>query len=80
MTIRLLTPSDAAQLEAFLVRHRDSSMFLRSNARRAGLVFHGQTLQADYVAAFRDGAIGFQPQHARDLLGNRCYVVAAGNL
>ena len=45
--------SDAAALEAFLVQHRDSSMFLRSNARRGGLDFKGQHAQAQYVAAFR---------------------------
>jgi len=55
--IRSLTQSDAAQLEAFLAQHRDSSMFLRSNARRAGLEFHGEALQAHYVAAFRGSEI-----------------------
>jgi uncharacterized protein len=55
--IRLLTPEDAAQLEAFLVSHADSSMFLRSNARRGGLVFRGQPFQATYAGAFRRGAI-----------------------
>ena len=57
MTIRLLTQSDAEPLEAFLVQHRDSSMFLRSNARRAGLVYSGEAFQAHYVAAFRGGEI-----------------------
>jgi GNAT superfamily N-acetyltransferase len=57
MTIRVLTQSDAAALEAFLVQHRDSSMFLRSNARRAGLDYLGQAYQAQYVAAFRGDAI-----------------------
>jgi GNAT superfamily N-acetyltransferase len=55
--IRLLTREDAAQLEAFLVSHADSSMFLRSNARRGGLVFQGQPFQATYAGAFRRGAI-----------------------
>jgi GNAT superfamily N-acetyltransferase len=57
LTIRLLTQSDAALLEAFLVQHRDSSMFLRSNALRAGLEFHGQAPQAHYCAAFRGAEI-----------------------
>jgi RimJ/RimL family protein N-acetyltransferase len=57
MTIRLLNQSDAGALEAFLVQHRDSSMFLRSNARRGGLDFQGQVAQAEYVAAFQGGAI-----------------------
>src|SRR5262245_34535864 len=51
---RLLLPADAALLEAFLVQHRDSSMFLRSNSQRAGLVDGGAALQATYVGAFRD--------------------------
>lgn len=54
---RLLGPDDAAQLEAFLACHADSSMFLRSNVRRGGLAFHGQPFQATYAAAFRDGAL-----------------------
>jgi RimJ/RimL family protein N-acetyltransferase len=40
-------------LESFLVHYRDSSMFLRANSRRAGLVDHGQMWQATYVGAFR---------------------------
>jgi GNAT superfamily N-acetyltransferase len=57
MEQRLLGANDAALLEAFLAEHRDSSMFLRSNARRAGLDDHGQQLQATYVGAFRAGAL-----------------------
>jgi hypothetical protein len=52
MSVRVLSNSDEAQLEAFLKRHADSSMFLRSNARAAGLEYRGEPLQADYVAAF----------------------------
>ena len=37
MKLRQLDDSDRAALEAFLLTHRDSSMFLRSNARTAGL-------------------------------------------
>src|SRR5262249_28506501 len=55
--LRLLTPADASALEAFLAQHRDSSMFLRANARRAGLEYRGETFQAVYAAAFRDGAM-----------------------
>jgi GNAT superfamily N-acetyltransferase len=50
--IRPLRPGDAAQLETFLVCHADFSMFLRSNSRAAGLVYQGQPLEAEYVAAF----------------------------
>lgn len=55
--LRLLTPGDEAALEAFLRRHAESSMFLRSNARAAGLADHGQPMQATYVAAYQGGAI-----------------------
>ena len=55
--LRLLAPGDEAALEAFLRRHADSSMFLRSNARAAGLEYRGAPYQATYVAAFRDDAI-----------------------
>ena len=57
MTIRLLAVLDEPALQAFLVGYRDSSMFLRSNLRGGGVVYGGQPLQADYVGAFRDGAI-----------------------
>ena len=55
--VRLLGPGDEAALDAFLVAHADSSMFLRSNARAAGLVDGGQPLQATYVAALEDGRV-----------------------
>src|SRR2546426_8100025 len=55
--VRPLQPSDAAALDAFLARHADSSMFLRSNALAAGLVDRGEPLQATYVAAVEPGGI-----------------------
>jgi RimJ/RimL family protein N-acetyltransferase len=55
--IRLLTAGDEEALEAFLAAHRDSSMFLRSNVRRAGLVYEGRPLQAVYAAAVRTGRV-----------------------
>jgi predicted GNAT family acetyltransferase len=55
--IRPLRGGDEQLLETFLVRHADSSMFLRSNSRAAGLVYHGQPLEAEYVAAFDDDRI-----------------------
>jgi len=55
--LRLLGPGDEPALDAFLVRHADFSMFLRSNSRAAGLVYEGQPLQAEYVAAFDGGDI-----------------------
>ena len=53
-TFRILGNSDSALLEAFLKPHRDSSMFLRSNARRSGLDYRQEPLHATYVAAFRN--------------------------
>jgi GNAT superfamily N-acetyltransferase len=50
--LRLLTPADAPALEAFLSGHRDTSMFLRANLRRAGLVYEGKPFQGTYLAAF----------------------------
>jgi uncharacterized protein len=55
--VRALRPGDEAALDPFLARHADSSMFLRSNARAAGLVDRGQPLQGTYVAAFEHGEI-----------------------
>src|SRR5439155_27320443 len=55
--LRTLQPGDEAALDAFLARHAESSMFLRSNARAAGLVDRGEPLQATYVAAIEGGAI-----------------------
>jgi RimJ/RimL family protein N-acetyltransferase len=64
VTFRLLTPADAPALEAFLRSHGDSSMFLRANSRRAGLVFEGAPFQAVYVGAFRASEIGGVAAHA----------------
>jgi ribosomal protein S18 acetylase RimI-like enzyme len=49
--IRRLVPGDEAMLDAFLVQHADSSMFLRSNLCRAGLVDGTAPYQGIYVAA-----------------------------
>ena len=51
MMLRVLTAEDELLLESFLWERRDSSMFLRANARQSGLA------RATYVAAFRGGAI-----------------------
>jgi len=55
--LRLLRPGDEGALETFLARHVNSSMFLRSNARAAGLVDRGAPGQATYVAALEGGEI-----------------------
>jgi len=54
---RLLTRGDEAALEAFLLPRAESSMFLRSNARRAGLVDRGAPYQGTYAAAFEGDQI-----------------------
>lgn len=54
--IRLLHPGDEAILEAFLVEHATSSMFLRSNVRHAGLIDRGERYHGTHVASIvRDG-------------------------
>jgi hypothetical protein len=53
MNVRALGSADAALVESFLAAHRDTSMFLRSNLRRAGFEDRGEPLQATYVGAFR---------------------------
>lgn len=55
--LTLLGPGDEGELERFLLAHADSSMFLRGNSRKAGLVDRGEPLQGTYVAAREDGAI-----------------------
>ncbi|HEX4628628.1 MAG TPA: GNAT family N-acetyltransferase [Gemmatimonadales bacterium] len=55
--LRVLRPGDEVDLDTFLARHADTSMFLRANARAAGLVDRGEPMQATYVAAVVDGRI-----------------------
>ena len=73
MTLRLLSPGDAALLEEFLVSHRDSSMFLRSNWRAAGLADRGGRLEGTYAAAVEEGAIVGVAAH----YGNRMIALQA---
>jgi|WetSurMetagenome_2_1015567.scaffolds.fasta_scaffold45474_1 uncharacterized protein len=58
MTLRRLTQADYPAFERFLSGRAATSMFLRSNARRAGLDFKGQALQARYFGA--SGADGLE--------------------
>ena len=51
-TIRILGPGDEPALEAFLLGHADTSMFLRSNLQLAGIVHTGEAYSADYAGAF----------------------------
>ncbi len=55
--LRVLEPGDEALADAFLARFADSSLTLRSNIRRAGLVNHGAPFQGTYAAALEDGEI-----------------------
>ncbi|MBN2003570.1 MAG: GNAT family N-acetyltransferase [Anaerolineae bacterium] len=57
ITLRTLQPGDEAALEAFLRPRIESSMFLLSNMRIAGLAYTGQRPSGTYVAAFEDGAM-----------------------
>lgn len=55
--IRILRPGDEPVLEAFLRPRVESSMFLLSNLRVAGLRDGGRPLEGTYVAAFQDREI-----------------------
>jgi RimJ/RimL family protein N-acetyltransferase len=57
MTVRVLGPADVPALQAFLLAHADSSLFLRSNLHAGGVVDRGEPYQATYVAAFDGGRI-----------------------
>ncbi|RCJ34378.1 GNAT family N-acetyltransferase [Nostoc sp. ATCC 53789] len=56
-TLKTLQPGDEVSLEAFLLQHADTSMFLRSNWRAAGLLDEGARFQGTYVAAYLDESI-----------------------
>lgn len=56
-TLITLQPGDEVSLEAFLLQHTDTSMFLRSNWRVAGLLYQGARFQGTYVAAYIDETI-----------------------
>lgn len=63
--IRRLVPGDEGRLDAFLALHPATSLFLRSNLRRAGLVDDGQRFQARYAALVDDaGAVQGVVAHA----------------
>jgi len=61
--LRLLRCGDEADLDTFLARHADTSMFLRSNTRSAGLTDRGEPMQATYVAALEGGRIAGVAAH-----------------
>ncbi len=55
--IRILHPGDEPALEAFLKPRLESSLFLLSNMRLAGLMDRGQRFEGTYAAAFEGEAI-----------------------
>lgn len=55
--LKTLSLGDEARLEKFLEPRAADSMFLRSNARMAGLVDRGMPFEGTYVAAIEDGAV-----------------------
>lgn len=65
VSVRRLRASDAAALESFIVQHRDSSMFMRSNVRAGGLEYHDQRYQGTYVASFEAGVMTGVVGHAQ---------------
>ncbi len=52
MSIRKLRNSDAEKLEQFLSDYAETSMFLRSNMKRAGLEYQNSDYHGDYFGAF----------------------------
>ena len=55
--LKTLSLGDEAKLEEFLEPRAADSMFLRSNARLAGLVDRGQAFEGTWVAAIENGAV-----------------------
>jgi ribosomal protein S18 acetylase RimI-like enzyme len=52
LSARKLSSADTELFNEFLAPHSAKAFFLRSNARKGGLDFHGQSYQADYFGAF----------------------------
>jgi GNAT superfamily N-acetyltransferase len=55
--VRRLDEVDRPLLDAFLLAHADTSLFLRSNLVAAGMIDEGRPLQATYAGAFEDDAL-----------------------
>lgn len=55
MATRPLVLGDEETIRSFLAKHADTSMFLRSNLRTAGLVDEGAPYQGTWCGAFADG-------------------------
>lgn len=63
MELRSLGRGDEAALERFLAAHADSSMFLRSNLRSAGILYQGGPFEAVYVGCFTQGRLAGVAAH-----------------
>jgi len=61
--LRSLGRGDEAALERFLALRADSSMFLRSNLRSAGILYHGGPFEALYVGCFTQGRLAGVAAH-----------------
>lgn len=62
--VRKLTPQDRSKLDAFLARHPATTMFMRSNLRRAGMAEEpAERFEALYVGALRDGELTAVASH-----------------
>ena len=64
--IRRLAPGDEASITAFLDRHADSSMILRSNLRDPGLGGESQDLHGVWAGRFEQGALTDVVTHFRN--------------
>ena len=61
--LRSLGQGDETALQDFLAEHADSSMFLRSNLRSAGILYHGAPFEAVYVGCFLHGRLAGVAAH-----------------
>ena len=55
--IRVLRAGDEEALDRFFVRRQNTTMILRANALRSGVVDAGQAFQGTYAAAWRNGEV-----------------------
>jgi uncharacterized protein len=80
-TFRALGHGDETMLEAFLAKTPESSMFLRANLARAGIVYGGQPFQGTYVGAFqRDTLVGAASLYWNGNLMLQCPTALAAKL
>lgn len=73
-TVRVLGPGDEAIAEQFLRTRAETTMILRSNLARAGIVDEGRQLQGTYVGAF----VGDELEGVATLFWNGNLVLAGG--